>query len=106
MLGRLTSVLGDEAGARKVDAQSENRPPTDGERRWIERCVLALIRRAGKRAADPQKPLPSVTMADLPRLWPCRSKVRGRAYQSRRRRRTVRPVVVVAQTGRSCGAPP
>lgn len=65
-LGHLTTVLGDETGARKVETQSENRPPTNREQRWIEGCMLALIRRAGQRAADPQKPLPLITMADLP----------------------------------------
>ncbi len=67
-LGRLTSTLGDEATARKAEAARENRPHTDRERRWIERCVLALIRRAGERAADPQGPLPRIKMADLPPL--------------------------------------
>ncbi len=67
-LSRLTSTLGDEATARKAEAVSGARPHTDGERRWIEKCVLALICRAGERAADPQKPLPRITMADLPRL--------------------------------------
>ncbi len=67
-LGRLTTVLGDEVGARKVDARGENRPPTDGEKRWIERCIITLIRRAGERAAYPQNTLPAITMADLPPL--------------------------------------
>jgi hypothetical protein len=67
-LSRLSTLLGDEAGARKVEAGSENRPPTAEEQRWIERCVLALIRRAGERAADPHSTLPQITMADLPLL--------------------------------------
>lgn len=67
-LGHLTTVLGDEAGARKVGAQGGNRAPTDKERRWIERCVLALIRRTGEYAADPQTPIPQITMSDLPKL--------------------------------------
>ncbi|MDP9478113.1 MAG: hypothetical protein M3R38_20940 [Actinomycetota bacterium] len=67
-LSRLTSTLGDESTARKAEAVSGARPHTDGERRWIERCVLALIRRAGERAANPQKQLPPITMADLPSL--------------------------------------
>ncbi len=67
-LGYLTTFLGDEMGARKVAAQSENRPPKNSERRWIEGCVLVLIRRAGEQAADPQRQLPQINMADLPRL--------------------------------------
>lgn len=67
-LGRLSSTLGDETGARKVHSDSRSRAPTDNERRWIERCVLALIRRAGEYAADPQNALPKITMSDLPRL--------------------------------------
>ena len=67
-LGRLTAVLGDEVGARKVHAQGENRPPTDTEKRWIERCILTLVRRAGEHAANPQHMLPPITMADLPPL--------------------------------------
>ena len=67
-LSLLTSTLGDKATARKAKAESETRPHTHRERRWIEGCVLALIRRAGQRAADPQNPLPLVTMADLPPL--------------------------------------
>jgi hypothetical protein len=67
-LGNLTSVLGDYASARKVNAQSKHRPPSGKERRWIEQCVLTLIRRAGEHAADPQKNLPLIRMDDLPRL--------------------------------------
>jgi hypothetical protein len=67
-LHRLSTGLVAEAGARKLGKQSENRPPTDEEQRWIERCVLALIRRAGERAADPRSTLPQITMADLPPL--------------------------------------
>ncbi len=67
-LSYLTTVLGDETEARKVDAHSENRPPNDKERRWIERCVLTLICRAGEHAADPQNKLPLITMDALPRL--------------------------------------
>jgi hypothetical protein len=67
-LGHLTTVLGDEMGARKVEAQSENRPPNSREQSWIKGCVLTLIRRAGERSADPQRPLPRITMDDLPRL--------------------------------------
>lgn len=51
-LGHLTSILGDETEVRKVD--SKNRPPTDEERRWIERCVLDLIRRVGEHNANSQ----------------------------------------------------
>jgi hypothetical protein len=65
-LGHLTSVLGDEAGARKVDERSQNRPPTNRERLWIERCVLTLIRRAGELAGDQEKALPKIKLENLP----------------------------------------
>ncbi len=67
-LGELTANLGDEAEARKLHAGSQNRPPDDKERTWIEAAVRALIRRSGEHDADPQRTLPQVTMADLPRL--------------------------------------
>lgn len=64
-LGELTSNLGDEGGARKVDESSKNRPPTAAEKRWIEECVLVLTRRVGEHATNPEQILPKITMAEL-----------------------------------------
>lgn len=65
-LGELAANLGDAETARKVGG--EGRPPTPSEGAWIEQCLLAIIRRAGEHAADPQKVFPKFTMADLPEL--------------------------------------
>jgi hypothetical protein len=65
-LGELTARLGGAETARK--AGGAGRPPTPSENEWIERCVLALVRRAGERAANPQKRFPLLTMAKLPKL--------------------------------------
>jgi hypothetical protein len=67
-LGHLSTNVGDEVGARKLDWQSELRPPTAEEVAWIEEAIKKLIRRAGEYAADPQKQWPQITMADLPVL--------------------------------------
>lgn len=65
-LGELTARLGDDGTARK--AGGAGRPLTSSEGDWIERCVRALIRRVGERAADPQGQFDRITMADLPKL--------------------------------------
>jgi hypothetical protein len=65
-LGKLTTNLGNAETARK--AGGEGRPPTPSEKEWIERCVLALVRRAGEYAADPQKIFPKLMMPDQPKL--------------------------------------
>lgn len=65
-LGELTARLGDAGTARK--AGGAGRPLTSVERDWIERCLRALIRRVGEKAADPQGNFDRITMADLPQL--------------------------------------
>lgn len=65
-LGEFTTNLGDEAEARKVHARSENRPPNDRERAWIEAAVRVIVRRSGEHDADPKGIRLRVTMADLP----------------------------------------
>jgi len=67
-LGRLTSILGDAAGGRKRDEQSEDRPPTNAEHAWVDAAIKALILQVGAWAADPSKQLRQLTMGDLPRL--------------------------------------
>lgn len=65
-LGELTAGLGDAASARK--AGGVGRALTPGETDWIERCLRALIRRVGEKAADPQGNFDRITMNDLPQL--------------------------------------
>jgi hypothetical protein len=67
-LGRLTSTVGDSLSARKLDQQSQNRPPTAQETAWMEAVVRALIHRVGEWAHDPNAQRPQLTMADLPEL--------------------------------------
>ncbi len=64
-VGRLTANKGG-AEARKVDGLDE--PFTSEEIAFLEAAVTAFIRRAAKKAADPNRDLPCVTMADLPKL--------------------------------------
>jgi hypothetical protein len=67
-LGQMAANLGDNTTARKLSAQSELRPLTPQEERWVRAVVLAMIRRAGEVAANPQQDLPKLTMVDLPVL--------------------------------------
>jgi hypothetical protein len=67
-LGTLTSDVGDEANARKIDQQSTKRAHTSSEHAWVEEAVKRIIRRVGEHAYDPAASLPLITMADLPRL--------------------------------------
>jgi hypothetical protein len=65
-LGELTSEVGDEATARKLDQRSTFRPHTQGELNWIQEAVKRLVRRAGEIAANPTGPHVLVGMRDLP----------------------------------------
>ena len=67
-LGYLTSEVGDPLTARKAPKTGTFRPHTQAERMWTEAAVRALILRVGQWAADPDKQLPKLTMADLPPL--------------------------------------
>ena len=67
-LRRLTSTVGDAQGARKFDANHQFRPYTGEEKAWVEAAIRALILRLGGYAADPNTPLPKLTMDDLPKL--------------------------------------
>lgn len=65
-LGELTGNIGDAKGARKAKVKHW-RPYTNREIAWTEACVKAIIRRAGELAAGAQN-LPTITIADLPKL--------------------------------------
>lgn len=65
-LGALTSAVGNAVTARKAEAIG--RAHTEQELRWIEAVVRMVIRRVGEVAADPQRQVPQITMADLPKL--------------------------------------
>jgi hypothetical protein len=67
-LGELTSIVGDDAAARKFDKQSARRPHTGAERTWVEAVVKKLARRVAEHAYDPTAPLQQITMKDLPPL--------------------------------------
>ena len=64
-VGRLTAKKGGNE-ARKVDGLDE--PFTSEEITFLETAVTAFIRRAAEKAAVPNRDLPCVTMADLPKL--------------------------------------
>jgi hypothetical protein len=68
MLGRLTSTAGDAQTARKFEACRIPTPYTGTEAAWVEAAVRALILRVGQWAADPNAPLPQLTLAELPPL--------------------------------------
>ena len=69
MLGKLTATLGVGAEARKWDRRNkELRDPTIEENRWIEAAVLALIRRVGQMAFNPDAEWPMIKKSDLPKL--------------------------------------
>ncbi len=51
--------------ARKADGRSD--PFTEEETRFLEAAVVAFVRRAAEKAADPNGYLPLITMADLPK---------------------------------------
>ena len=67
-LGHLTSEVGDRQTARKAPRDDIFRPHTGSERVWVEATIRALILWIGEYAADPNKSLPKLTMADLPKL--------------------------------------
>lgn len=67
-LGRLTSTVGDAQSARKFEHNHNPRTHTPTERMWVEAAIRALTLRVGQWAADPERPLPKITMADLPKL--------------------------------------
>ena len=66
-LGALSSG-GDRQTARKLRPGIQPRPHSEADKRWIEAAVRALIKRVGEWAAAPTKPMPELTMADLPKL--------------------------------------
>lgn len=65
-LSELTSTRGDGTSARKFDDQSRLTPLSGNEQAWIEAAVKVLIRCVGE--FDPDHPLPTLTMSDLPEL--------------------------------------
>ena len=65
-LGRLSTVRGDDASARKFDPYGT--PLTPAERQWIDTAVRALIRRVGEHDYDPRATQQAITIADLPAL--------------------------------------
>jgi hypothetical protein len=67
-LGTLTSDVGDETTARKVDEQSTKRAHTPAETAWIQAAAKKIIRRVGELEANPAASLASIMMADLPAL--------------------------------------
>jgi hypothetical protein len=67
-LGTLTSDVGDEATARKIDQHSTRRAHTSREQALVEEAVKKIIHRVGEHAHDPAANLPLITMADLPLL--------------------------------------
>jgi hypothetical protein len=68
-LGRLTAQVGDELDARKAnDPERVHRAFTPQERDWIERVVLAMIRRAGEWAFDSTQSFTLLTLADFPTI--------------------------------------
>jgi hypothetical protein len=67
-LGTLTSDVGDEATARKIDQSSTKRVHTSRELAWVETAAKKIIRRLGEHAHDPAASLPQITMTDLPQL--------------------------------------
>jgi hypothetical protein len=69
-LGELTSNVGDSQNARKAPENGEFRPHTSAEVAWVKAAIRALILRVGQYDADPNRPLPKLTMADLPKLSP------------------------------------
>jgi len=65
-IGRLSSVKGDEATARKIDLTKKLLPLTGSEGAWLEQATRRLIRRLGEHAAG--APLAILAMTDLPAL--------------------------------------
>lgn len=65
-LGELSSDIGDEKTARKLEQRSYLRAHTTVEIDWVESVVKRLIHRVGEREADPNATLSQMTLADFP----------------------------------------
>ena len=67
-LGRLTSEVGDESTARKLDQGTTFRPHTNAETDWIKAAVKRLILRAGEIAANSAGSHSLIEMSNLPTI--------------------------------------
>lgn len=69
-LGRLTSTVGDDRDARKLESGRVRRSHTAAEKTWIDAAIRRVILRAAERAAKPRATRPLISMSDLPELSP------------------------------------
>jgi hypothetical protein len=67
-LGYLTSKVGDDITARKLDGLAERRPHTGAEQAWMEAAILGLIQRLAEYSFDATQDFRQLRMADLPCL--------------------------------------